>query len=451
MSELVDPFEGDETINEEIRERLRVWDAHELDDRPMEWLAVGTLPRAATAVLVGEEGIGKSLWWVAVAAHLTTGRAMPAIGLPPGESRNVLLILTEDLWGEVRAGLEAAGADLRHVKVLCTAADGSGVPTVPGDHQLVYEAALEHEAALIVVDAWLDVVPSGIRVADTQQARQALAPWSEICKRTGATALLLTHTNRLQTTSTRDRMGGTVALRQKARLTLVAATKDDERGQTLYVGPDKANTTALVNAIRYDLEVSQAREATATDPGTVARLARPVDAASTIQQLVKMWAAQATEEARPPSAADRVKSFLVEYLSEHGTVNEGFIETAASAAKSAARAAGHNPERIAGVVTDLGGVARPAGPGAPWVYRVPVSAVSADSAVSVNKGIPTETATDTAPAQSPLPVSAPDPVITETAKTAKTAETGQCPGCGNPIKATLSKCVDCALGGGGHQ
>src|SRR5699024_9039827 len=114
----------------------------------------------------GEEGIGKSLWWVTVAAHITTGRPLPAIGLPAGDPRNVLLILTEDLWGEVRSRLEVAGADLRHVKVLCSAADGSGVPTVPGDHRAVYEAARDHDVALIVADAWLDVVPSGIRVAD---------------------------------------------------------------------------------------------------------------------------------------------------------------------------------------------------------------------------------------------------------------------------------------------
>src|SRR5699024_8220438 len=184
--------------------------------------------------------------------------------------------------GEVRSRLEVAGADLRHVKVLCSAADGSGVPTVPGDHQAVYEAARDHDVALIVADAWLDVVPSGIRVADTQQARPALQPWSEISKMTGASTLLITHTNRLQTTSTRDRMGGTIALRQKARMTLVAATRDDERGRVLYVGPDKTNNTATNNAVRYDLEVQRVRPATEHDPGTTARLSRPIDAAAPI-------------------------------------------------------------------------------------------------------------------------------------------------------------------------
>ena len=52
---------------------------------PTKWLAVGNLRASAVAVLVGDEGIGKSLWWVWVVSHLTTGKPCPTIGYAGGE------------------------------------------------------------------------------------------------------------------------------------------------------------------------------------------------------------------------------------------------------------------------------------------------------------------------------------------------------------------------------
>jgi hypothetical protein len=56
------------------------WSA--LDLEPAEqprWLADSRLPRAATCLLLGDEGIGKSLLWVLVVAHITTGAPFPAV------------------------------------------------------------------------------------------------------------------------------------------------------------------------------------------------------------------------------------------------------------------------------------------------------------------------------------------------------------------------------------
>ena len=91
----------------------KLWMATDLKPaEPTRWLLRGHLPQGAVAVLVGDEGIGKSLWWVLIVAHITTGMALPDLGLPAREPRDVLLILTEDSWtGEVRTRLEVAGAD----------------------------------------------------------------------------------------------------------------------------------------------------------------------------------------------------------------------------------------------------------------------------------------------------------------------------------------------------
>ncbi len=157
------------------------------------WLAKGGIPRASVSLLVGDEGIGKSLLWVWVAAAVTTGKPLPEFGIPAREPGRVRLVITEDVWSQtVLPRLEVAGADLDMVDVICEDEDGSGAPVFPDDMEYV---TAEPRPVLVVVDAWLDTVPAKLSVRDPQQARQALHPWKEAATTTDAAVLLLTHTN----------------------------------------------------------------------------------------------------------------------------------------------------------------------------------------------------------------------------------------------------------------
>ncbi len=71
------------------------------------WLAKDRLPRAAVTLLVGDEGIGKSLLWVWVVAAVTTGKPLPAFGIPAREPSPVIIVITEDGWQDHRAATAA--------------------------------------------------------------------------------------------------------------------------------------------------------------------------------------------------------------------------------------------------------------------------------------------------------------------------------------------------------
>ncbi|WNG95663.1 AAA family ATPase [Mycobacterium sp. ITM-2016-00318] len=246
---------------------MRVRGASELKPAaPVEYLAHRRIPRGAPTVLVGGEGIGKSLLWVAVVGAYTTGKAWPGFGIPEREPGHALLVLTEDDWSTaVLPRLELAGADLDRVSVLCESDDGSGSPVFPFHMRLVEEA--DPKPGLIVVDAWLDTVSAGLSVRDPQQARRALHPWKETATSTGAAVLLLTHTNRIASGNVRDLYGATGALRQKARMTLFA--QRDEDGHLL-VGPDKANVTGTdVPATKFSIDAVQVFPPTDDTDGTV--------------------------------------------------------------------------------------------------------------------------------------------------------------------------------------
>lgn len=247
----------------------KVWRATDL--KPAEQprhLAKGHLIRAAINLLVGDEGIGKSLFWVLIVAAITRGCPLPELGIPARAPQHVLLVLTEDLWTDtVRPRCEVAGVDLNYVSVICTEDDGSGAPTFPGDMHLVLDA--DPRPALIVVDAWLDTVATGLSVKDPQQARRALHPWKEAATATGAAVLLLTHTNRVDSGDARNKYGATGELRKKARLTLFA--QQDDEGN-LVVGVEKANTTKPLPASIFTIDPIQHFDATDDHDGQIPRL-----------------------------------------------------------------------------------------------------------------------------------------------------------------------------------
>ncbi|SCX15184.1 AAA family ATPase [Mycolicibacterium fluoranthenivorans] len=271
------------------------------------WLAKNRLPRGAVSLLVGDEGIGKSLFWVYLASAITTGKPLLEFGVPARDPAHVVIVVTEDDWSTtVRPRLEVAGADLAMVRMICAEADGSGAPEFPRDLHLIYQA--DPTPALVVVDAWLDTVPAKFDVRNPQAARQALHPWREAAVTTDAAVLLLTHTNRVATANARDRYGATGELRKKARMTLFAQRDDDDN---LVIGPDKANTAATAKASVFTIRPVQHFDATDDFDGMVPRLTYAGESDQTAQERL----AQAYAAGRGLGVEDNpIMGWLASYL-----------------------------------------------------------------------------------------------------------------------------------------
>ncbi len=216
--------------------------------RTISWiLAPGYLPAGKVSLLVGDEGIGKSLWAIRALASVSNGRPWGpfTIGADPAPA---FLIATEDgLADTIRPRLEVAGANLENIHVLCEDPEGNGSPLFPRDIETLRGSGIR--PALVVVDAWVDTVPGVLQVKDPQKTRQAVAPWKTYAAETNAAVVLVTHTNRGERDKLRNTYGLSGALRQVARSALYAA-EDAETGDLL-VGPEKGNLGALTTAERF--------------------------------------------------------------------------------------------------------------------------------------------------------------------------------------------------------
>ncbi|MCQ4118712.1 AAA family ATPase [Rhodococcus tibetensis] len=303
-----------------------VWRATDLKQaQQARWLAKGRLPRAAVTILIGDEGIGKSLLWVHIAAAVTTGRALPEFGIPERDQANVLIVVTEDDWSTtVLPRLMVAGADLGFVHVICAESDGSGSPTFPNDIQLVQNA--DPAPALVVVDAWLDTVPTNLSVKDPQGARQALHPWKDVATKTDAAILLLTHTNRSTTGNARDKYGATSELRKKARMTLFAQRDESEY---LTVGPEKSNTTGKLPATMFKIDPVQHFDPTDDHDGTVPMLVFVGESDRTAGEILTSM----TDVTSGDGHAGDVEGWLLSFLgdNEDGRQKANDVYTAADA------------------------------------------------------------------------------------------------------------------------
>ncbi|MGW0048368.1 AAA family ATPase [Nocardia cyriacigeorgica] len=299
---------------------------------PPKWLAVGHVPKASVSLLVGDEGLGKSLYWVWLAGFVTTGKPCPEYGMPPREPADVVVVSTEDTALTISERLRLADADLDRVHIMSSSDDGTGSPTFPDHMDVLTESPIR--PALVVVDAWADTLPSSLTVRDPQQARQALHVWKEYAETTGAAVLLMSHTNRVQSANARDKYALTGELRKKARHTLFAQL-DTENSDCLLIGAEKSNIGPTTPAVRFRVQIEQVRRPSDDDPGTQARLVFAGSSEKTARELIADAfhgdGADATE-------SDEAEMWLEDYLAENG-------KTPSREVKAAAKAAGIRSDR----------------------------------------------------------------------------------------------------------
>lgn len=186
----------------------------------VEWVWPGRIPLRKVTIFEGDPGVGKGFTIAAVIAAVTGGPPLPdSMAQPPG---NVVLVSLEDgVADTLRPRIEAAGADLKRVRVV------TDLPSIPADVVGLAELARADDARLIVLDPITAYLGADTDSYKDQDVRRALMPLAQLAEETGCAVIVVRHLPKSRSRNAVLAGGGSIGFIGLARSALFIAAKPD--------------------------------------------------------------------------------------------------------------------------------------------------------------------------------------------------------------------------------
>lgn len=188
------------------------------------WLWPQTIPCGMYSLLIGDPGVGKSMFTVDLAARISAGLPLP--DGTPTEAGNVLMVFNEDLAGHtVRPRLEAAGANLKRIKRYSIQ---NGVLSLQTDIEELVNNINRTQAKLLVLDP---IVTYGGKTNSWKddEVRQLLEPVVKMAEKTNCAIVGIMHLNKKESTNALQKATGSGAWVAVARSVLMIGVHPDDR------------------------------------------------------------------------------------------------------------------------------------------------------------------------------------------------------------------------------
>lgn len=214
-----------------------------IEREEVRWLWPGRVPLGMLTLLLGDPGLGKSLFtcWLAAKASRAGG--------------NVLMLSAEDSPGAtIRPRLEAVNADLSRVHDV--ALDREGVAeglALPDDVPALDQLVAEHYARLAVIDPLAAHLADGVNSWRDQSVRRALAPLARMAAEHSCAVVVVAHLNKGKGGDALYRAGGSIGVPAAARSALLLARDpqdpDGERGSQRVIAHVKSNVSEQAESL----------------------------------------------------------------------------------------------------------------------------------------------------------------------------------------------------------
>ena len=189
----------------------------------VEWYYEGRVPLGSLTLLVGQAGLGKTMF----ACELSACGSRGQLGSPAAA---VIFATAEDsLAHTLVPRFTAAGADLDRVHFVSIRGDDgleTGL-TLPEDNAVLQTAVEKTGANLIILDPVVGHLSGNIDSHKDHSVRRALAPLAALAESTGAAILGIGHLNKAHSTDVLTRLGGSVAFGAAARSVLLFGEDSD--------------------------------------------------------------------------------------------------------------------------------------------------------------------------------------------------------------------------------
>lgn len=159
--------------------------ASDVPYEPPKWLLAPYLQLGKGTLIQGDNGVGKTAFACALAAHVSTG--VPLMELPvelPGE---VLILSVEDDLPILRGRIEASGGNLDRCHFL------ANVAGLTINSPVIEDAIDKISARLVIFDPLQAFLGSGIDMHRSNETRPALAKLFDMCNRHDCACIIIAH------------------------------------------------------------------------------------------------------------------------------------------------------------------------------------------------------------------------------------------------------------------
>jgi len=236
------------------RPGIRAVPYSEIHRERVEWVVPGRIPLGMLTLLIGDPGLGKSLFTCMLAAQLSRG---DLLGAP---SPTLMLTAEDSLGATIRPRLEAAGAASRHIFAYKLLRDDGceDAIVIPDDLDQLASLIAQTGARLIVIDPLGAHLPGTINAWQDQSVRRALAPLGRIAEETDCAVLAVLHLNKKDSSDALRRINGSTGFGAAARSVLLFASDPDdpdpENGHRRVLSHEKCNVGALASSLLFEVQ-----------------------------------------------------------------------------------------------------------------------------------------------------------------------------------------------------
>jgi putative DNA primase/helicase len=198
--------------------------ASEVEVKPIDWLRRPYFTRGKLHEVVGDAGLGKSLFVIDLVARITLGRGLP----DPRKSDSVgvvaILSAEDDAADTLVPRLMAAGANLDLVRIIPPAM-GDQPLTLPDHLHLLEQTIRRYKVVAIFIDPLSAFLSDKVDSHNDSSARRVLFALSELAKRTHCAIVCVRHLNKSSNVERAQyRSSGSIAFTAATRASYIIAS-----------------------------------------------------------------------------------------------------------------------------------------------------------------------------------------------------------------------------------
>lgn len=294
-------------------DNLEMQSVDDVEEKKVEWEVYGVIAKNTVILDAGDGGSGKTYFWCKLASDISSGRCTIfeediAGSVFVRDGKKVMFFSSEDAVPEVlKPRLRRHGANMQNI-IFIDLKD-ERFPLVKFNSRFLENLIAYHRPALVIFDPLQSFIPDDVQMSSRNAMRNLLNPLVAICNKYGCTVLINVHANKGQGVWGRKRVADSGDIWDIARSVFLFGNVDDN---LFYCSQEKNNYSALSKTVLFSID-----DGVVTFKGFTDK--KDKDFVQAVQ-----W------NNKNGMAKEEAKDFILDQLSENGTIGVGDLDEWAS-------------------------------------------------------------------------------------------------------------------------